>query len=56
MKFFSIVTVALSAAFAAAAPAPAEAEAKLVSRQDCATCVSGQQMCCDGTQCTIRSC
>ena len=57
MKFFSVIVIALSAAFATAAPA--EAEGKLVARQNCSACVSGQQLCCDGaspTTCTPRKC
>ena len=45
MKFFSIVAVALSAAFAAAMPA-AEAEPELVARQGpCSPCQNGSQLC-----------
>ena len=44
MKFFSILAVALSAAFAAASPV-AEAEPELVARQTCGPCVNGRQTC-----------
>ena len=44
MKFFSILAVALSAAFAAASPV-AEAEPELVARQTCGPCANGRQTC-----------